>query len=248
MGGDEAGENGFPKGGHMGFHFCSGSLVFPGTEGRLAVLDGGAWGHEAETRREDPGDSCRDDKSNAGHEGYGSEDEHGDLCVCCGVAEQEQTDAEEDEHDADLERGEDAGDGVGDALLGLNAGGDGCGLKEALAGFGFHVLGEFLAGAELVNEAAVDFALEFEDAAPAAVFEELADEPYDGAEETGEGKESHEGLADLFDGAVLRGPDELGPDGALKFVVGAAIVMMHAGKEVEVRVAHDFRMGGEKGG
>jgi hypothetical protein len=162
------------------------------------------------------------------------------------MAKQEQAKTEENEHDADLERGEDAGDGVGDALLGLDAGGDGRGFKEALAGFGLHVLGEFLGGAELVNEAAVDFALELEDAAPAAVFKELAEEPNNSAEETGEGEEGHEGLGDVFGGVALPGLDKLGPDGAFEFFVGAAVFVVHAGEEVEVGIADDFRVGGEK--
>jgi len=250
VGGDEAGENGFPKSGHRGFHVGRGpccSPDFPG-EGRLAVCDCGGGGHEAETRRKNPGYSRRDDKSKTGHEGYDSEDEHRDLGFCCRMAKQEQAKTEENEHDSDLEGGEDTGDCVGDALLGLDAGGDGCGFKEALAGFGFHVLSELLAGAELVNEAAVDFALELEDAAPAAVFKELAEQPNNGAEETGEGEEGHEGLGDILGGAVLPGLDEFGPDGALKRFVGTAILMTRAGEEVEVWIADDFRVGSEKRG
>ena len=38
-----------------------------------------------------------------------------------------------------------------------------------------------------------------------------------------------------------------GPDGALKFFVGAAVLMMGVGEEIEVGVAGDFGMGGEKG-
>ena len=202
MAGDEAGKNGFPESRHTGFHLGRGpcgSLVFPGTEGRLAFCDGGTLGHEAETRRKHPGDSCGNDKSKTGHEGDGSEDEHGDFHVRAGVTEQEQANTEENQHDTDLQRGEDAGDGVGDGLLGLDAGGDGRGFKEALAGLRFHVLGELLSGAELVDEAAVDFALELEDAAPAAVFKELAEAPDEGAEDTDQDSGNGERLHDVSD-------------------------------------------------
>jgi len=101
--------------------------------------------------RKNPGHPRGDDKSNTGHQDYGSEDEHGNFCFGTGVAEHEQAAAEENEDDADLERGEDAGNGVGHTLLGLKADRDGRCFKEALAGFSAHVSGQFLCGAEFVD-------------------------------------------------------------------------------------------------
>ena len=101
--------------------------------------------------------------------------EHGDLHFGAGVAQQQEADAEQDQHDADLEGRENAGHGIGYALARLEVHGNGRGFKEALACFGFHVGGELLVGTELVDEAPVDFALQLEDAAPAAVFKKDAD-------------------------------------------------------------------------
>ena len=64
-----------------------------------------------------------------------------------GVAEQEEADSQQDHDDADLERGENAGDGARNALVLLERDGKGRGFKESPAGFGLHVGGEFLVGA-----------------------------------------------------------------------------------------------------
>src|SRR6266567_6082586 len=150
---------------------------------------GSGRGHEAEAAGQGPCHAGGEDEPDAGHEDEDAEDAHGDFEVGTGVAEEQEADAEQDEHRADLDRVEDAGDGVWHALAGVDGERDGGGFEEALAGFGLHVGGELLAGAEFVNEAGVDLALQLEDAAPAAVVDEEADGPDGGAEEGGEGQQ-----------------------------------------------------------
>ena len=163
------------------------------------------------------------------------------------MAQHVEAGAEQRHDDADLKRCEDAGYGVGDALVRLNADGDrGC-LKEALAGFSAHVKGELLIGAELVNEAAVDFALELEDPVPAAVFEELPDQPGEGGEKAGESQQGRHGPNHIVGVPAAAGRSRiLGPDGAFQGFVRAAVFRSEAGEEIKVGIAGDFRVFGEE--
>ena len=110
---------------------------------------------------------------------------------------------------------------LGICCSGSEAYGNGRGLKEAPAGLSAHVGGQFLGGTELLDEAAVDFALELEDAGPAAVLEELADEPDERAEEAGEGRRAGNGPDDVQNVWVsFAGPSTFRPDGALERLSG----------------------------
>ena len=62
-------------------------------------------------------------------------------------------------------------------------------LKKPLARLGLHIRGQFLAGTELVDQLAMHLALQAEDAAPAAVLHKEAQDPDEGHQETGKGKE-----------------------------------------------------------
>lgn len=69
----------------------------------------------------------------------------------------------------------------------------------------------------------------------------------DYAADQGEGcTHGNEGLGDVLYCVVLRWADKLRPDDALELFVGAAVVMFHAGKEIEVGIAGDLGVGGQK--
>ncbi len=123
---------------------------------------------------------------------------------------------------------------------------DGCGFEEALAGFGVHVGEELFVGAEAFDETAMDFALEFEDAGPAAVFKEGADEPEKDSREAEEGEEAGASADELagelrhFAGRILL------PDSALEAVAASPPGIGEVGEEIEVGVAGDFGVGFEE--
>ena len=119
-----------------------------------------------------------------------------------GVAQKQNADAEQDQHDADLERSEHAGHGVGHALAGSKFTGMGAASRKRLPASVSMYDGEFLVGAELVDEPAVHLALQLEDAAPAAVLEERADHPDEGDKEAGEGQQGRDRHEDI---GIVRG-------------------------------------------
>ena len=176
--------------------------------------------HEAETAGQDPGDARGEDKSDAGHQDEDAEDEHGNFVS--GPAWRSSR-----KPMPSRTRTTPIWMGVRTRATALGTRGrfgvqgDGRGFKEAPAGFGFHVGGEFLAGGELVDEAAVDFALQLEDAAPAAILDEDADAPA-GDEQESRAKASTAGIVAhkvVKADAAARAVD-LGPDGAFEGFVG----------------------------
>ncbi len=106
------------------------------------------------------------------------------------LAEDEQADAEKREDYTGLQRNQNAGKGGGNTLVALEFDWDGRGFEEALAGLGVHVGEELFVVAEALDEAAVDLALHFEDAGPAAIFKEGASEPEEGSGEAEKGEEA----------------------------------------------------------
>jgi hypothetical protein len=198
---------------------------------------------KAEACGEEPGESCREDKPDAGHEDDGAEDKEAGVKVGETVTEGEKADAEKREDYAGLQRNEDAGKGCGDTLVTLEFDWDGRGLEEALAGFSVHVGEELFVAAEALDEAAVDFALQFEDAGPATIFKEGSGEPEEGSGEAEKGEEAG-GHAEELSGE----PGHLGtwillPDSALESVAAASGTVGEVGEEVEVGIPGDFRVG-----
>ena len=185
---------------------------------RVSLL---VWVQEAEACGEQPGESCREDKPDAGHEDDCAEDEEAGVDVGKAVTEGEEAYAEKGEDYAGLKGNEDAGKGYGDALVAFEVDRDGCGFEEALARFGVHVGEELFVGAEAFDETAMDFALEFEDAGPAAVFKEGSDEPEKDSREAEEGEEAGASADELagelrhFAGRILL------PDSALEAVAAS---------------------------
>jgi len=207
-------------------------------------------GHQAETSGKKPGNACGDDKSEAGHEEDGSEHEHGNFHVRVDMTEQEEAGAEQTEHDTDLKRREDTGDSVGDTHVigtGIEVDGERGSFKEAPARLSLHVGMQFCAGGELVDQLSVNVHLQLEDAAPAAIFEELPNKPEQSTEDAREDEER----PGFFDepsqkGTLLRGLIELRPDGAFEGLIGVAVAVREPGEEVEVGIEGDFRMAVEE--
>jgi len=85
--------------------------------------------------------------------------------------------------------------------------------------------------------------LELEDAAPAAVFKELADEPDEGGEKTGERQQSADRVDDIARApAITPWLHKLRPDGPFEGLVRASIFRMDMGEEIEIGIAGDFRV------
>lgn len=180
---------------------------------------------ESQTAGKQPGYACGDDKSQTWHEDDSTENEHGDSQFGMGVAEEEDSDTEERKNDADLERIQNAGDGGGDSLILFEINGEGCGFKEALAGIGSHVDQKVLAVAEFIDELVVDVHLKFEDARPAAVLEDLPDEPQKGC---GDAYEDYKGayfIEQRLYKTTLVGLIHLWPDCSFQGLFGLAFVI-----------------------
>jgi hypothetical protein len=210
---------------------------------RITLL---VWVQEAEACGEQPGESCREDKPDAGHEDDCAEDEEAGVEVGETVTEGEEAYAEKGEDYAGLQGDEDAGEGYGDALVALEVDRNGCGLEETLAGFGVHVGEELLVAAEAFDEAAMDFALEFEDAGPSSVFKEGADEPEEDSCEAEKGEKAGASADELagefghFAGRILL------PHSALQAFAASPPAVREVGEEIEVGVAGDFGVGFEE--
>src|SRR3954471_3272106 len=95
----------------------------------------------------------------------------------------------------------------------------------------------------------MDIALHFENAAPAAVFDEHAGEEDDSDESTGEGEEGNQAVPHAFErrGWILRAVD-VGPDSFLESFVGLTVLVLQVGEEVELGVSRDLGMSGEEEG
>ena len=200
-------------------------------------------------RGDAPRDDGRDDKPETGHQGNHAKDEQGIGCVGDSVLEGEQADAEEREYDADLQRPQDAADASGETLIALEVDGDGCGFEEALAGFGLHVVKEFLVAGEALDEAGVDVALQAEDATPAAILEQHVDEPEEGSSDADEGECAHEVAHVLTADILLRlkiAARLIAVDAAVEAFDAPAALLGEVGEEIEVGVARDFGVLAEK--
>src|SRR6185437_3746426 len=160
-----------------------------------------------------------------------------------GVAEEQESDAEQDKHDADLDGRQDAGEGSANGAGGFGVEGDGGSLEEAAAGFGLHIGGQLLAGGELVDEAAVNLGLELEDAVPAAAFDEHAHAPDSGDEEAGKGEQRGRVAEELVKaGPATPGLVDVGPYGVLEGFVGSAGIRGQVGEEIKARIAGHLGM------
>ena len=205
--------------------------------------------HEAKARCQQPGDARAQDKSDTRHEHDDSEDQHGHVEISTGVAQKQQAGSEQHEHDADLQRSEHAGDGVGHALAVFEIHSDRSSFEEAPASVCLHVGGELLVRAELVDEAAVHFRLQLEDATPATVFDKETDHPREDGEKAKEREQRPEVMQEFLEGArpVLL-PIDVGPDGAFKDFVGFARFVGQMREEEVFGIARDLGVHGEECG
>jgi len=92
----------------------------------------------------------------------------------------------------------------------------------------------------------VDFALEFEDAGPAAVFKEGSGEPEKNSGKAEEGKESGAHTDELAGEFGHFGAGIRLPDFAFESVAAVAGTVGEVGEEIEVGIAGDFGMGFEE--
>ncbi len=165
------------------------------------------------------------------------------MHVCVYVAEQEESDAEEDQHDADLQWIEDPRHSVGHALILLDSDWNRSGLKEALAGLGLHVGSKLLRGAKALNQLSMHVALQLEDARPATIFEKLPNDPRQCSQETGKRRESRDGLDGIPDMVwLIWRCRHFRPHRALKRLRTASAGKIQIRKQVVLRIARDVRM------
>ncbi len=199
--------------------------------------------HEAEACGEKPCDSGREDEAESGHEDDGAEDQQAGGDLRDTAAECQQADAEKGENQTGLQRNENARESGRNTLVSFELDRDGGGFEEALTGVGVHVGEELFIVAEALDEAGVYVALHFEDAGPAAIFKEGASEPQDDSHEGEESEEGPDAIGDLpYDGRGLGAGPALFPCSAYELLAAAAAGVGEVGEEIEVGVAHDFRM------
>src|SRR4029078_3218936 len=106
-----------------------------------------------------------------------------------------------------------------------------------------------MVGRESFDQPTVHIALHFEDAVPAAIFDEHAGKQDDGDKSAAKCQQGD----DVAPNTVKRrgwilGAVNIWPDCLLKRFIGLTVFMLQMREEVELRVARDFWMSREKGG